>query len=175
MLAQAASKGIATTVLTNSLVATDVAPVHAGYAKYRKTLLEGGVKLYELKPQASYAVHEESDTGLSLAGSGGASLHAKTFAVDGEKLFVGSFNMDPRSATLNTEMGVVFAHPQLAGALKNSIDSKMASHAYAVSLDADGKLQWQDAKQTYHEEPETSAFKRFSVLVLSWLPIEHLL
>lgn len=175
LLAQAAKQGIDTTVLTNSLVATDVAPVHAGYAKYRKELLKGGVKLYELKPEASYAVHEASDTGISLGGSSGASLHAKTFAVDGEKLFVGSFNMDPRSATLNTEMGIVFEHPQLAGALTQSLRDNMGRHAYRVSLNADGKLQWQDDQQAYDTEPQTSAFKRFSVWVLSWLPIEHLL
>ncbi|MDO5090951.1 MAG: phospholipase D family protein [Cardiobacteriaceae bacterium] len=175
LLGQAAGKGIATTVLTNSLSVTDVAPVHAGYAKYRKELLKSGVKLYELKPEASYAVHQESDTGISLGGSSGASLHAKTFAVDGEKLFVGSFNMDPRSATLNTEMGIVFDHPQLAGELKAGLEEKMATHAYHVTLTTDGELQWQSGNDTYGKEPQSSAFKRFSVLVLSWLPIEHLL
>ena len=175
IFAQAAAKGIETTVLTNSLVATDVAPVHAGYAKYRKDLLKAGVKLYELKPEASYAVRGESDTGLHLAGSSGASLHAKTFAVDGEKLFVGSFNMDPRSAALNTEMGIVFEHPALAGALKNGIAEHAPSHAYRVALTADGELQWQDGDEIFHKEPQSSAFKRFSVLFLSWLPIEHLL
>ncbi|MDO4776592.1 MAG: phospholipase D family protein [Cardiobacteriaceae bacterium] len=175
IFAQAAAKGIETTVLTNSLVATDVAPVHAGYAKYRKDLLKAGVKLYELKPEASFAVHEESDTGLHFAGSSGASLHAKTFAVDGEKLFVGSFNMDPRSAAINTEMGIVFEHPALAGALKDGIGEHMASHAYHVTLTADGELQWRDGDETYGKEPQSSAFKRFSVWFLSWLPIEHLL
>src|SRR4029079_19713632 len=84
-----ARRGVKVRVLTNSLAATDVAPVHAGYAKYRAELLRGGVRLYELKT-ALASEHE------GIGGSD-ASLHAKTFAVDRSRIFVGSFNFDPRS------------------------------------------------------------------------------
>ena len=80
--------------MTNALSATDVAAVHAGYAKYRKDLLRAGIRIFELKPDATVMATRHG----SLAGSSGASLHAKTFEVDGRQLFVGSFNMDPRSA-----------------------------------------------------------------------------
>jgi putative cardiolipin synthase len=92
-------QGVEVSVLTNSLEATDVGVVHAGYAKHRHALLRAGVRLYELR-RASGVPKAALFTGL--AGSSAASLHAKTFAVDGERLFVGSFNFDPRSAALNT-------------------------------------------------------------------------
>ncbi len=86
--------GVDVTVLTNSLQATDVAAVHSGYVKYRKPLLKAGVKLYELQP--NHAVPTTKDRGLT--GSSATSLHAKTFIVDEKRIFIGSFNLDPRSA-----------------------------------------------------------------------------
>src|SRR5258706_7666209 len=102
-----AERGVKVRVLTNSLAATDVAPVHAGYAKYREELLRAGVRLYELKPTAKV---ERDDH----PGGSDASLHAKTFAVDRSRIFVGSFNFAPRSARLNTELGVVVERVRLA-------------------------------------------------------------
>src|SRR5699024_11012228 len=96
LLQRVASKGANVAVLTNSFMATDVAPVHAGYIKYRKPLLREGVALYELKPSATVSEQRES-----VLKSSGASLHAKTFTIDNHWMFVGSFNMDPRSARLN--------------------------------------------------------------------------
>src|SRR5699024_6099249 len=103
LLQAVAKQGADVAVLTHSLVATDAAAVHAGYIKYRKPLLKKGVRLYELKPSAT--VNEKRESVLK---SSGASLHAKTFVVDNNWIFVGSFNMDPRSARLNTEMGLLF-------------------------------------------------------------------
>ncbi|MGO4843890.1 phospholipase D-like domain-containing protein, partial [Rhizobiaceae sp. 2RAB30] len=74
-------------VLTNSLAATDVAAVHGAYAKYRTRLLQGGVRLYELRPRAK-------NLELQVIGSKGASLHTKAFTVDGRLGFIGSFNFD---------------------------------------------------------------------------------
>ncbi len=104
-----ARRGVRISVLTNSLAATDVLAVHGGYARYRRRLLRAGIKLHELK--------RGGQQGQSLFGSGRASLHTKAFAVDGELVFVGSFNLDPRSAYLNTEMGAFVRHSALAGEL----------------------------------------------------------
>ena len=176
-LIEAAGQGRKIRILTNSLAATDVAPVHAGYAKYRKALLAGGVALYELKPdaEANYRPHGKAGIGGSIAGSSGASLHAKTFSIDGTQIFVGSFNMDPRSATLNTEMGILFDQPQLAALFDNTLGVHLPQESWQVSLDDDGKLQWQSQGETLHEEPQSSAFRRALVSVFSWLPIESLL
>src|SRR3546814_2528914 len=102
---------VAVGVVTNSLAANDVPAVHAGYASYRGQLLDGGVELYELRAQGAGETH-------GLFGSSGASLHTKAFVIDGERGFIGSFNLDPRPAYLNTELGVLFADDDIARALR---------------------------------------------------------
>ncbi|MBS1135759.1 MAG: hypothetical protein H6R02_2900, partial [Burkholderiaceae bacterium] len=106
-----AGSGVQVRILTNSLAASDVSAVHAGYAKHRAALLKAGVQLYELKPTAGRDAPVDR---AGLGSSSSAGLHAKTFAVDGKRVFVGSFNFDPRSARLNTEMGMVIDSPKLA-------------------------------------------------------------
>jgi putative cardiolipin synthase len=155
-------------ILTNSLAATDVLAVHSGYAPYRKPLLEAGVELYELRPQGNREA--------SLFGSSGASLHTKAFAVDGETGFVGSFNVDPRSISLNTEMGVLFHDADTAAALERVVHARVGGrHSYRVLL-RDGALRWEDAAtappKEWGHEPETRWWQRAAVRVLEWLPIE---
>ncbi|OON59639.1 hypothetical protein B0920_20320 [Massilia sp. KIM] len=168
--------GAAVRILTNSLEATDVAAVHAGYAGWRKPLLEAGVSLYELRREW---VQEPRDKRAGAFGSSAASLHAKTFAVDGERIFVGSFNVDQRSFHLNTEMGLVIDSPALARRLSETLDQNMPQRAYEVRLDKSGKMIWVERQHekvlVYEEEPGTSWWKRATVRVLSWLPIEWLL
>ena len=156
-------------VLTNSLAATDVLAVHGGYARYRRRLLRAGVELYELR--------RGGQQGQSLFGSGHASLHTKAFSVDGALAFVGSFNIDPRSAYLNTEMGIFVRHPGLAG----DLDAEFArltdpSRSWRVTLRR-GQLVWTDhadgqTREVRHE-PEASLTRRILARVLGWLPIEH--
>lgn len=165
--------GVNVTVLTNSLQATDVAAVHSGYTRYRKPLLEAGVNLYELKP--NHAVPKTRDRGLT--GSSSTSLHAKTFIVDQERVFIGSLNLDPRSARLNTEMGVVIKSPQIASDMQRTLVNTTPEYAYKVTLDRKNKLQWHDPEtnETLKKEPEAGFWKRLTVKILSILPIEGLL
>ncbi len=167
LLVGQARRGMNVRVLTNSLAANDVPMVHAGYTAYRKRLLRQGVKLYELKPG-------QSDTSRELFGSSGASLHSKAFVVDGERGFVGSFNLDPRSAQLNTEMGVIFDSPGLARDLTTFFERSVApDRAWRVSIDADGHLHWHGADGRVHDkEPDTGVGLRLLVRVMGWLPIE---
>lgn len=174
--ADMARQGVQVRVLTNSLEATDVAAVHAGYAKWRRELLEAGVSLFELRRVA--------DNGRSRAhtgplGSSGSSLHAKTFGVDGSRVFIGSFNLDPRSIELNTEMGFVIDSPVLARELDSRLTNMMPRDAYEVKLDPDGELVWiertAEGMRRYDTEPGTSVWKRAGVRLLSWLPIDWLL
>ena len=167
-------------VLTNSLAATDVPAVHAGYAKRRPALLAAGVKLYELKPdQGDAARSRRSDRGL--AGSSGASLHAKTFALDRRRAFVGSFNLDPRSAALNTESGLVIDSPSMATAIADLFDNHLTERSYALRLNDKHNVEWQDKPSStvpphlHTTEPQTPLWKRAMVTLLSWLPIEWLL
>ncbi|HXE54391.1 MAG TPA: phospholipase D family protein [Tepidisphaeraceae bacterium] len=170
-----ARRGVTTTVLTNSLEATDVPAVHAGYARWRKPLLMAGVRLFEMKREFSsppVRAHGRS-------GSSNSSLHAKTFSVDRARVFIGSFNFDPRSARLNTEMGLVIESPALAQAMADSLARHLRSRAYEVRLRKSGRLQWleqRDGHEVIHtEEPGTGVWRRAFVRVLSVLPIEWLL
>jgi putative cardiolipin synthase len=176
-LAAMAGRGVAVRILTNSLAASDVSAVHAGYAKRREALLRAGVRLYELKPTAGKEL-PDGRTGMGLSSSSG--LHAKTFAVDGERIFVGSFNFDPRSALLNTEMGLVIDSPVLARGLAEGFDTQVSLMAYEVRLAPDGRsLQWVErstvGEKVFDTEPDASAMLRLGVSVMSLLPIEWLL
>ena len=167
-------RGSAVRVLTNSLEATDVAAVHAGYAKRRRALLQAGVMLYELRRQGGEAPERAGPFGSSAS-----SLHAKTFAVDRQRIFIGSFNLDPRSLDLNTEMGLVIDSPALASALDARLTETMPRHAYQVRLERDGKLVWiertEQGEIRHEDEPGAGFWKRSGVRILSWLPIDWLL
>jgi putative cardiolipin synthase len=158
-LSAAAKDGRQVRILTNSLAANDVAAVHGGYARHRKDLLEGGVQLWELKPLPGM------EDNASLFGGSGASLHTKAFAVDGRGLFVGSYNLDPRSTWLNCEQGVFAESEPLALQLEGIFDRQTeGKHAWRVSLDA-GKLHWADGNEDFDEEPHASMGRRFQ----AWL------
>ena len=171
-------RGVKVTVLTNALEATDVAAVHAGYAKRRKPLLKGGVKLFEMKRGVSGAAGAAAHD-RSLTGSSGSSLHAKTFSVDRSRVFIGSFNFDPRSQRLNTEMGFVIDSPELAQRIADAFARGIPERSYEVRLSPSGDLQWveqSDSGEVVHdEEPGTTFWQRAMVAVLSLLPIEWLL
>lgn len=168
-------RGVKVTVLTNSLEATDVAAVHAGYAKRRKSLLEAGVKLFEMKREVAGATPRDR----GLTGSSGSSLHAKTFSVDRARVFVGSFNFDPRSERLNTEMGFVIDSPELARRIADNFANGIPERSYEVRLSSSRELQWverSDGGEIVHDvEPGTTFLERAMVALLSLLPIEWLL
>ena len=115
-----ASEGVKVRILTNSLASSEASVVFAGYAKRREDLLRAGVQLYEIKTTAAREAHEEK---IKFGSSSSAALHAKTFAVDRSRIFVGSFNFDQRSARLNTEMGLVIDSPKFAQMLAERFDT----------------------------------------------------
>jgi putative cardiolipin synthase len=170
-----ARQGIQISILTNSYAATDVMPVHAGYSKWRKPLLEAGVKLYELKRISESAKMEDH----GFTGSSGSSLHAKTMAIDRSRVFIGSFNFDPRSAVHNTEIGFIIDSSTKAQEMNAMFTTKLVEMAYEVRLDAGGELIWiehKDGVETVHQrEPNTGFIRRGSLAFLAWLPIEWLL
>jgi len=176
-LAALARSGVAVRVLTNSLAASDVKMVHSGYAKRRRDLLQAGVRLFEIKADAMQQA--ASDQGKPSVGSS-SGLHAKTLAVDRARIFVGSFNFDPRSARLNTEMGLVIDSATSATDLARFFDVRVPLLAYQVRLAADGTtLEWLEQSPSgdirHTTEPQTSWSTRMAVEMLSILPIEWLL
>lgn len=176
LLTSLSQRGVRVRILTNSLEATNVAAVHAGYARYRKDMLAAGIELFEMRKLSEDMERNES---AGPFGSSGASLHAKTFAIDGRQAFIGSFNFDPRSAELNTELGFIIDSPVLARGISNVFDQQVPGQAYAVHLDERGKLYWTeqhgDDEQRFERDPKVGLFKRARVKVLSWLPIEWML
>lgn len=174
--------GVQIDILTNAYAASDVPVVHAGYANYRIPLLEAGVNLHELKPVAEPIGGRLRDLG---SGSSRASLHAKTFVFDDKHVFIGSFNFDPRSALLNTEMGLVIHSPELARQVTAIAEDAMRperSHQPKLIVETiDGReekrLQWRDihqgAERISDTEPDTTLIQRGLLRMLQALPIEQ--
>lgn len=181
MLTALVERGARVTVLTNSLAATDVPAVHAGYSRYRRALVEAGVELYEMPP-SGLRRH-----GLPTFGESQASLHAKTLAIDGQRVIVGSMNLDPRSNLLNTEMGIVIEAPDLAQRMAKWRENALPEVAWRVILDAttsnspfgqEERLVWVgqvDGAHVRHSEyePEATLWQRIQATLLKLLPIEQ--
>jgi putative cardiolipin synthase len=165
--------GVRVAVLTNSLAATDVAAVHTGYARHRRDLLRGGVELYEMKQQVDGTGH----TQISVTGSSQASLHTKAMVIDRRWVYVGSMNLDPRSANINTEMGVLLESGRFAEQLRANFGRIAAPDlSYRVELEHGEGLVWYDQVdgevRRLEREPDASAGRRFTVTVLRLFPIE---
>lgn len=175
---QLASSGTRVRVLTNSLEATDVVAVHSGYARRRAELLNSGVELFEVR-RRSPDNGDSNEKSPGVFGSSESSLHAKTFAVDADRVFIGSLNFDPRSANLNTELGFVVDSPALATRIESIFSTLAPQLAYTVRLDGNGKLYWLEQRGNdvirYDTEPHSAWSTRLGVWFYSILPIEWLL
>jgi putative cardiolipin synthase len=148
-------RGVQITVITNSLAANNQFTVHGGYAPSRKPLLEAGVRIYEARPDADVA-----GTEFVNASGAKATLHTKAFIVDDKEVFIGSFNFDPRSADINTELGVIIRDPELALVYSVLIDDALRDQTFEVFLNDQGKVRWRgyvDGEEIiYDKEPETT-------------------
>jgi cardiolipin synthase C len=172
-----AQSGKKVRILTNSLASNDVVPVHAGYARYRKRLLRRGVQLFELR--ASSAPPRRGRRGKSSLprfGASSSSLHAKIFVLDQKRVFIGSFNFDPRSLYLNCEMGFMIESAALGARIAGQMTALVESSSYTPFIEKNGRLSWRDTHQReYKVEPESTARQRVVAWVISWLPVEWLL
>ena len=165
-LLTAAQRGLAVKVLTNSLAATDVAIVHGGYMRSRRPLLRGGVQLWELRPVGA------PDSESRALGLAGASLHSKALIVDDEQLFVGSYNLDPRSKSLNTEQGLLLHDPAMSAELTRLFEAKLqGERSWQVTLQGNS-LRWSDGQRVWTREPEAGLSRRIQAWLARVLPIE---
>ncbi len=171
-------QGVTINILTNSLASTDVIAVHAGYKKYRKQLIKAGINLFELKTTA-LALPEKAKKWLQ--GFSNASLHAKYIVVDQQYVFIGSANIDPRSKSLNTEIGIMVNSKELAQQTKRLFSrTTTAANSHKLSITQTGdKLNWRTEEQgktiNYSQEPKASLLRKLGVFILGLLPIESLL
>lgn len=175
-LCKLARDGVEVRILTNSLASNDVSAVHAGYSKYRRSLLRCGVQLFELDESIK---DREGKAFTWLPGLKKSSLHAKTMVFDGEVMFVGSFNFDQRSIHINNEIGLVFREPLLAGDAASNFEHKVGDVAFRVEFSREGgqeNMRWvggQAGPDTVVEkEPYASTGQKFIVGILKWLPID---
>ena len=176
--------GVAIRALTNSLATNDVLPAHAGYAKYRKRLLRSGVQMHELRPYS----RDAASSGLARHGPRWA-LHTKAVVFDRQRVFVGTFNLDPRSADLNTENGLLVESPVLAAEIARFIEQGMQPDwSWRVDLGrpgeptngrGKGRLFWSTGDpakpETTSREPEANFGSRLLMRLVSWLPVDNLL
>jgi putative cardiolipin synthase len=173
LLCDVVRRGRAVKVLTNSLASTDSAAAQAGYTHYRRTLLECGVQLYELR-----SLQREIQSAASGETWSGTSLHAKAVVIDRTLVFIGSMNMDERSRLLNTEMGVIVDSTGLAQAVADFFaQATQSERAYRVEWQPDShRLVWKDGDgSATHVEPGAGVKRRLEVALLGLLPIEGLL
>jgi putative cardiolipin synthase len=163
------------TVITNSLAATDEPLVHTGYSRYRTAMLKAGVDLYELSPTRTMNTKR-----LGLFGKSLGRLHAKTAVIDRRIIFIGSMNLDPRSASTNTEFGMFIESPALAKELLRVINISKLESAYRLRLEPKtSQLQWltqeDDKEVVLGVEPESSFWLRVHNMLLGWFVPEKLL
>jgi putative cardiolipin synthase len=171
-------RGVRVRILTNSLATNDLVPGHAGYSRYREDLLRRGVELYEFRPGAA----EPRSHWSPLAATSKASLHSKAMVLDGEKVFIGSFNLNPRSVELNTEIGVIIESAELAGQVRDFMNTGVTpANAWQLHLGTgDGRseqLVWStqdDAGEpvVHDSDPDVSDWRRFTAWLIALLPIE---
>jgi len=170
-LAALVKKGVKVKILTNSLASTDVIATYTGYRRYRKSLVEDGIDLYEMQPIPG--VHEHSRRFSSASRS---SLHSKIYVADRHDVVIGSFNLDPRSVSLNTEMVLVIHSPELAGQL-NAMFEKATSPSRSFHLVIQNhQLEWIDSEDgkehTYESEPDSSFWQKLKLDLFALLPFE---
>ena len=176
-LSALSKSGVRVRILTNSLASTDVSLVHAGYAKYRSTLLRNGVELYEMNRTLS---RKQKKQKRGIHGSSKASLHAKSLIMDREQVFIGSLNLDPRSITENTEIGIMLQSEEIAAQMAGTFDQMTEQRAFRLGLRTDEEgieyIYWHglenDEERVWNTDPHTSFWQRFVVFFMSLLPIE---
>jgi putative cardiolipin synthase len=168
------SRGVKVRVLTNSLASNNVLAAQSGHSKHRDELVETGMELYELRPDAALVRRQVAPQGQNCV----TTLHSKVLVIDEQRAFVGSFNLDPRSAEINSEIGLLVDSPVFARQVKAILDNGIKpENAYHVTKDEGGNLRWDTIvdgqPRTWSKDPETSGFKRFKAGAIRLLPIQN--
>jgi putative cardiolipin synthase len=168
-------RNVKVTILTNSLAANDVPLVHTGYARYRVELLRTGVDLYELSP-----TRIQHNDRFNLPGASLGRLHAKVAAIDQSTVYIGSVNLDPRSDSTNTELGLFARCQELAKEVIRVINISKLQSSYRLRFAADGQsLQWLTADDrgevVLSQEPEVTPLMRLETMLLEPFVPEQLL
>ncbi len=163
-------RGVDVRILTNSLASHDVPAVNSHYEPWRDEILETGTKLYELRADAAI----QSIVDVPPVAAKFVGLHTKASVSDGRHVFIGSMNLDPRSAAINTEMGAVIDSPGLGQELRKLMLRDMnPENAWQVSLNDSGKLQWQNSDETVTSQPTRNFMQNIMNVIFKVVPKEQ--
>ena len=163
--------GVTTRVLTNSLSSHDVPAVNSHYKKWRKPILETGAELHEIRYDAAIQplVSDTPPTRAKFMG-----LHSKGMVVNRERVYIGSMNFDPRSAYINTEMGVIIESRGLAEAFAVLIERDMLpANSWRVELDGASGLRWVNGRETLTSQPVRSWWQRVQDVFFMAFPKQY--
>jgi putative cardiolipin synthase len=175
LFAKLVSQGVHIRILTNSLASTDSPLVHTGYARYRVQLLKLGIELSEVRP----TLGQKRARFHPFRGSN-ASLHAKALVIDQKTVFIGSMNMDARSAHTNSELGLVMRSTEIARQVTSLLDDISADGSYKLQLIGhSNEIEWSSgepgAEKTWYTDPETTRLQRVSLKAFAPFAPEQLL
>jgi cardiolipin synthase C len=162
------ARGVDIRILTNSLASHDVPAVNSHYKAWRKPLREASNGLYEMRHDAAIQPLV-ADTPPTRAGFMG--LHSKGMVVDRQRVYIGSMNFDPRSATLNSEMGVIIESPGLAEALARLIERDLQpANSWRIEIDDKGGLVWINDRETVTRQPARNFWQRVEDVIFMMAP-----
>jgi cardiolipin synthase C len=175
LIRELVNRGVHVRILTNSLATTDSPIVHIGYARYRVELLKLGVELSEMRPKLG-----QKRARFHPFRSSNASLHAKALVIDQRTVFIGSMNMDARSARTNSELGLVIRSSEIARQVTNVLDDISADGSYKLELQGQtDHIVWTSgesgSESTWLSDPETTRLQRLSLKILAPFAPEELL
>jgi len=163
LMRDAVDRGVRIRILTNSLASTDNLEAFSGYQRDRQKLLQTGIRIFEFRPDARerYSIMTgELQRDLDFTPIFG--LHAKSMVVDGRITVIGTFNLDPRSANLNTEcLSVIYSKEIAAGVLAG------------MEVEFRGENSWETTKD-FNPDTEVSRIKRLKTLTRKIVPKEIL-
>jgi putative cardiolipin synthase len=176
------TQGVRIRALTNSLASNDLVTNHSGYARRRPAMLESGLELFELRPDAAACQRliTGSTGAAGCAGDQSLALHSKSVVLDRKIVYVGSFNVNLRSTYLNSETALIIDSPVLAEQIATSIEELMApDSSWKVVRTPSGQLEWlseTDGKPVVEtHEPMTGFWRRFNSGFYRLFPLEKYL
>jgi cardiolipin synthase C len=169
------ARGVHIRILTNSLASTDSPLVHIGYSRYRVELLKLGVDLREVRPKLG-----QKRVRFHPYKSSNASLHAKALVIDQKIVFIGSLNMDERSARINSELGLVIRSPEISRQVTSLLDDISTEGSYKLQLlNHSNRIAWTSgepgSEKVWFSDPETTRLQRLSLKLLSPFAPDELL
>ena len=161
--AQRVQAGVSIKLSTNSLASTDNLLAYSGYHNVRDDLLKAGVQIFEYKPEpenfAKLYLNSETVSGDKPT----FAIHAKSMVIDKKMALIGTFNFDPRSIHLNTEVALMMPDEAVATELKMLIEDDM-----------NGRNSWQVTSR-FNADRKVTFAKRLKLSFLKLLPLEAIL